>query len=226
MKDSEPKLHVCLDRKSSTVFFASMTFRKGLQAEMRSSTDIEKGQSFLMIPVPEGWDGETITSKQITDSQQVMEANVNRTEGRGVFQVRILSGDAQVVVDQVRSGLTSDDNLRISIVDAGMVSTAVLTGNLGVKSVSTIQRTLRELPENRRLVLLDFRSVAVMSKSGIAMLYTIIKELAEHGFVMKSLVESQSTADEKLSESRISEITDIFHDRDHAVAALLSEMLD
>lgn len=215
-----------MDQNTEEIFFASMSFRKGLQAEMRSSTEVFKGQSIILMPVPEGWNGEKILPSYFDDPGEAIVANVNRLDIKGVFQIRILSGDEQIAVNMVRSGKTSGDNLKVDVVDAGMVATAVLSGNLGVKSVSTIQQALRKLPEDRRLIILDFREVAVLSKTGTVMLYTILKELAGHGFIMKSLTEPHGMVFDKLTKSRISEIAPIFHDRENAVASLLTETLD
>jgi len=223
---AEKKLYVCLDKNSRQIFFASMISERGAQAEMRSSGNFEKGMMLLMRPVPENWGGDTFTPEMITESQETMEAHINRTEGRGTFSVRILSTDQKELIERVRTRAQMVDTLKIETTEAGMVVTMRLEGRITLETAAKLQSVLRGLSVNQTLLLLDLTQDIHLATTGVGMFFMMLKEAVKHGRFISILVEPESRIGSVLGETKIGRVAKIYTKRDEAVAALLKKTLE
>ncbi len=221
MSEDFKKLHVCLNKETGQIFFASMVAKKGSQADMRSSSEIGKGSGLVMMPVPDNWEGGTFTRDQIENSPEAFEAHINRSEGRGSFHIRILSEAQKNLANRYRQGKFHDDNLKIEISEAGAVVTVKMLGSVGVQSAFRLQSIINEIPKEKNNILLDVVSLTHMASAGVGILYTVLKQLTENGFHIVILVKKKSRLEEILSESKIDQFATIYNDRDTAIAALL-----
>lgn len=215
------KLHVCLNKESQEVFFASMSDRKDFHANLRSSHAIEKGASLIMMEAPPDWDGKPIPPETIAKSSKSFEAHVIYNEGRGSFRVRILSGDQKDMVERVRSGSIKKNILHASIREVGAIYELGLKGRLGVDSVGKIQRALRELPEKVKPLLIDFAGVTNISNDCFGVLIETLEGYREKGLAINILVPAESRIEEVMTGSRLSAIIEVYNDREQAVTALL-----
>jgi anti-anti-sigma factor len=175
------------------------------------------------MPVEDGWDGKPFKPSDITGSTQSIEGNVSRAEGRGVFFVRMLSFAEQDVANQVRTGQLSKDNLKIESSEAGLVVTIKLQGRLAMESATRLKPYLN--PQNQNMILLDCTGLSYVAKNSVNMLYLNLKEAWENNKHICLLINSGSSVEDMLRDSKISDITDIQTDRDEAVAGLLSRNL-
>ncbi|MEW6235604.1 MAG: STAS domain-containing protein [Candidatus Omnitrophota bacterium] len=219
--DNSKKLHVCLDDKSGAVFYASMIFRKGFHAELRTSWKIEKGMTLLMMPVPEGWDGKEFKADEIRKTPGTFEAHINRTEGKGLFHVRILSEDQKDIVNKLRSGSYFEDSAKIETSEAGAIVTIKMTGKYNIESAIRLESVIRDLPGTRTRILLDMSQTTYPIKTGVGMLLNVLKMANDIGFKTNILVKPETGLEKALLESEFDDGAKIFTDRDIAVSALL-----
>ncbi len=217
------KLYACLDKESQKTFFASMVEQKGTTAELRSSHTISQGDVLLLKPVEEGWDGKPFSPSDISNAPDVLEGNVTRAEGRGVFFIRMLSFAEQDIAQQVRTGKLSKDNLRIERSEAGLIATVKLQGRIAMESATKIKPYITK--SEQTCILLDFTGLSYIAKNSINMLYLSLKDAWEDGKHLSILVNPSSSVEESIADSKIREIADIQRDRDEAVAALISRNL-
>ena len=118
----------CLSESDSeAIFFASMIYRSGTRAHMRSSFDVQKGDALLIAPVPET-ERKQYTAEAVKSSRDKVEAHVNRVEGRGTYHVRLVSCNEQDILNRVRTGQIKEDYLKIEPMQAGLITTLRLTG--------------------------------------------------------------------------------------------------
>ncbi len=225
MSDLVKKLYVCLDKESEEIFYASMVLDSGLQADMRTSYEVKKGMLLLMMPVSEEWDGGVITEKIIQENPETVEAQINRTEGRGKFNVRIFTRDEREIADMVRAGRISYKTLKIETMEAGLISTIKVSGRLVVETVGRLQPVLRAIPAEKKLILLDFTSISFIANTSLNMLYLMLEESIQKKRIIKILAQEESKIYEILTDSKISTLISIHTDRDEAVAALLQETI-
>ncbi|HQH72101.1 MAG TPA: hypothetical protein PK360_08485 [bacterium] len=219
------QLVVCLEQNSGEVFYASLSERKDWQAKLRTTWEVKQGDTLFLLLVPPDWNGGAFSPHDIRNSDQVMEAQVNRMEKRGTYHIRIRTNEQQEILDRVRCGLIRDDRLAIDCVRAGKVDIYKLTGRLGVQSVLRLQSTLRKHPLNRRLVLLDLTKLLLIAGSCVGMLYTILKEERDRGLVMDILNKPEGRVHQVIANSKIPEIVPVFSVYEDAVACLLRTIL-
>jgi len=219
------QLVVCLEQNSGEVFYASLSERKDWQAKLRTTWEVKQGDTLFLLLVPPDWNGGAFSPHDIRNSDQVMEAQVNRMEKRGTYHIRIRTNEQQEILDRVRCGLIRDDRLVIDCVQAGKVDIYKLTGRLGVQSVLRLQSTLRKHPLNRRLVLLDLTKLLLIAGSCVGMLYTILKEERDRGLVMDILNKPEGRVHQVIANSKIPEIVPVFSVYEDAVACLLRTIL-
>ncbi len=226
-KYDKGKLFVCFDCITEEIFYASLSELKGSSAQISSSHRLDKGEKFLMMPIPKEWDGKKFSKEMIFNSTDSFEANVSRTKGKGVYQIRIFSHKDHNVMDRVRTGGKLDaDTLKIHSSLAGLVGTMVLKGVIGVPTAARIQSALNDLHKERRLILLDLTELNYFANSGIGIFYTILKEKAKQGMNIKLLVKEGSHIHELLTDSKIREEFELYFNRDEAVTSLLSSELE
>lgn len=217
------KLYACLNKENHETFFASMVDQKGTMAEMRTSHAINQGDVIALVPVEEGWDGQPFNPSDILGSNQTVEGNVTRAEGRGVFFLRMLSFAEQDVANQVRTGQLSKDNLKIESTEAGLVVTVKLQGRLAMESATRLKPHVN--PQSHNMVLLDCTGLSYIAKNSINMFYLSLKEAWENSKHICVLVNPGSSVEEMIQDTKIAEIADIQSDRDEAIASLLSRNL-
>ncbi|MBI1388047.1 MAG: hypothetical protein GC154_06325 [bacterium] len=217
----ENKLHVCLNKETREVFFASMVDRKDLHADLRTSYNIDKGMTLLIMPIAEDWKGGTIAADAIVNSTKSIEAHVIRTEGRGAFRVRMLTGDQKDIAERVRSGGLRGNRLAVDVQEVGAIFEIRLSGRIGVDSVGKIQRAVKGLPANTKPILFDMTEVVYLGKDSFGVFSELIDELREKGHPMSILVEPESRSQELVSSSRLAGLVDVFDDREKAVTTLL-----
>lgn len=225
-KSGERKLHICIDKGTGDVFFASMVGRKNLQADMRTSYQIEKGKSLIMMPVPEGWNGETIEKETIQSSPDSFEAHVTRMEGRGSFTVRIMSDDQRYLADLYRSGVYHEGSTKVEVSEAGLVVTIKMIGNYGTHSAIRLESAIRDLAKKQKLVLLDLTDLTYHISSGLGMLYTVIKTACEKGLKIHILAKPDTRMRSALLESKVDQMAKVYSDRDSAIAGLLMNTIE
>lgn len=192
---------------------------------MRSSAKVDKGCSLLMRPIPEDWKGEKYTADQIRECSETIEASVTRTEGRGVFQVRLFTFDEQDIVNRIRTGQMREDCMKVVTVDAGMVTTLKIEGGVSMESAARMQRILRDLPKNRNLILLDMTQLSYFGSNGVAMLYMVLKDQLDKRNIC-ILVKPDSRIQDLLNKSKIESVSSIFDNRESAVMALLQTQFE
>ncbi|RJP27106.1 MAG: hypothetical protein C4527_13965 [Candidatus Omnitrophota bacterium] len=219
------KLYVCLDKETEAVFYASMIMDSGSQAEMRTSHEVGKGMLLLMMPVPEEWDGGRITAQLIQENPETVEAQINRTEGRARFNVRIFSRDERELADMVRAGRISNKFLKIETIEAGIITTFKVSGRLVVESVGRLQPVLKSLPEDKKLILLDLTTLSFIAGASVNILYVMLEEAIQQKRLIKILAKPESRVWETIIDSKIQTITTTYTNREEAVAALLQETL-
>jgi len=219
--ENSKKLHVCLEDKSGAIFYASMIFRKGFHAELRTSWKIEKGMALLMMPVPESWDGKEFKADEIRKAPGAFEAHINRTEGKGLFHVRILSEDQKDIVNKLRSGNYSDDSAKIETSAAGAIVTIKMTGKYAIESAIRLESVIRDLTGEQTSILLDMSQTTYNIKTGVGMLLNVLKMANDIGFTTSILVKPETGLEKALIESEFGDEVKIFNDRDMAISALL-----
>ncbi len=219
------QLVVCLEQDSGQVFYASLSERKDWQAKLRTTWEVKQGDTLFLLPVPPDWTGGAFSPHEIRNSNQVMEAQVNRMEKRGTYHIRIRTNEQQEIVDRVRCGLIREDRLTIEWVRAGKVDIYKLSGRLGVKSVLRLQSTLRKHPLDRRLVLLDLTKLLLIAGSCVGMLYTILKEERERGLVLDILEKPEGRVHQVIANTKIPEVVPVFSVYEDAVTCLLRTIL-
>lgn len=227
MKHENEKFCACYDRDYDDVFFASLIFFKGSIAQLKSSYQLEKANKIVLVPVPKGWNGEKIPKEEIVDNLDSLEATVTRNENKGVYQIRIFSNKDFTLMDQVRTvGKVDDNSLCIQTTFAGLVGTLFLRGTIGISSAARIQKSLYDMQKQCHLVVLDLSELNYFANAGIAMLYTLMKELANHGLKMKLVVKEGSHIHNLLRGTKIDDEFELCFNRDIAVALLLSTELE
>ncbi|HPO98970.1 MAG TPA: hypothetical protein PLX83_00145 [bacterium] len=226
MKEQKARqLVVCLQADSGQVFYASLSKLNDFQAMLRTTYEMEQGVTLFLMPVPSDWTGGAFSPQQIRDSEQRMEAQVNRRERRGMYHIRIRSNEQQEIVERVRCGLFREDRLTIDWVRAGKVDIYKLSGRLGVQSVLRLQSTLRKHPEDHALVLLDLTHLTWIAGSCMGMFYTILKESREQALVLGILVKPEGRIHQVITNSKIPEVVPVFSVYEEAVAWLLRTIL-
>lgn len=226
-QEEKPKrqLYACLDKESGKTFFASFIDQRGMHIDLRSSWTAVRGKAIILMPVPESWTGSDYSSEQILNASNSFEANVSRAEGRGQFQVRLLSYDQQDIVDQLHSG-SRKDFLILEQSKVGKIVILKLSGRVSVESVGRIQSAVRAESGKKRLVLLDARELTSISSASLGMLHTIVKEELANGLILTILVKPQSRVEGEIMESRILDIASMHNEYEVAVASLLRSILD
>ncbi|MBD3268361.1 hypothetical protein GF373_16970, partial [bacterium] len=166
-EESTKKLHACLDKETMDVFFASVVDRQGVNISLRSSTSLKKGKQLAMMPVPEDWDGQAIQAEEIQKSQTSFDVMVNRLEGRGAFQARMISSDERNLLDRYRSGRGNYASLDAETSSAGMVTTIKLQGIINLDTAAQIQAIIRRVGQHQTLILLDLTHLVSITRSSV-----------------------------------------------------------
>lgn len=219
------KLYACQERENKEVFYASMLSKNGSLADMRTSTEVKKGMHLMLMPIAEGWNGEIISADQILKSDEAFEATVMRVQGRGSFQIRIISLDELDKINRIRTGKAGLSNLESEIVTAGMIATIKLAGRMDINSSAHVQAVIKKVPEKYKLILFDVTKISILGHSAVAMLMMLLKEeLKDRRFSF--LVKAGTEVEDSLLESKISLLGSVFSDRDVAITFLLKESLD
>ncbi len=218
---ADKKLHICLNKENQEVFYASMINRKDLQANLSTSHLVEKGMSLVLMEAPPDWDGKPLSPETIKKSSKAFEGHVIYNEGRGLFRVRILSGDQKDMVERVRSGSIKKNILHVKGREVGAIYELDLQGRLGVDSVGQIQNAFRKLPEQVKPILINFGGVTNITKDCFGVLIETIEALKEKGRALTILVPPNSRVEELVVGSRLSSIIEAYNDREQAVTALL-----
>lgn len=224
-KPSKRQLYACAERGGSGVFYASLIEQKGSIAEMRSSNPVETGAILKLIPLGGDWDGTPVPRSEIEDAPGALEANVIRREGRGAFHIRILSHEEQNVAERIRAGSLSEDKLKIETERAGLITTAKLTGRMGLESVTRLQTVLAGPQSRDQLVLLDLTGLIYMAQKSLGLLRITLRKAMERGVQMTILVRDESPVAELIESSTLCQLVEIHHSRDEAAASLLRKTL-
>jgi anti-anti-sigma factor len=179
-----------------------------------------------MMPVPKGWDGEAIEKEKILGHVGSFQALTNRTEGKGCYQLRIISHDDHQLMQRMRLGKTNEETLSIDIKHAGMVTTFHLAGGIGVTSAAKLQTAIMELPDENNLILLDCTRLSYFVKTGSGILHTVLKSVSKKGKVIHIVVKPNSHIQETLVNSKIDQEFAIFDNREDAVSSLLATTIE
>lgn len=224
-EQAKSRLHFCMNKDTADVFFASLDEMQPGYGDFRSSTRVEKGDILMMMALPEGWDGQDLDPQVLLTSSKAFEANVIRSDPRGLFRVRVLSLDQQDMMARMR-GRVSSDHVEIETNDLGAMTEMVVEGRIGLESVGRLQKAIQTGVGSTKSCLLNFSAVIYISKNALPMLTTVIHELQEKGILLRVLLKSDSPIEEMISHSRMVDEVGVFTDRDAAVQSILMAQLD
>lgn len=212
------QLFACTDQKADAVFFASMVDRSDQAATMRSSTHVDKGMTLSMYPVPATWDGGAIPAETIAESSETLTAQVSRIEGRGEFQVRLLTAHAESVIRQFRGQASQEAQAVVSY--AGEVATVAVRGKLSVSGAAVIESSLRAAIREKQKIILDLSGLDLIASNSIGVLVTFLREIEKkHVVALRLLVPPDSAMQELLEQMNLKTALQVHADRDQAVAS-------
>ncbi|HPA47850.1 MAG TPA: hypothetical protein PK395_18950 [bacterium] len=224
-KQEIKELHVCLVEGTDIPFFASMVSLDGFMADLRSSTEVEKGATIHLAPVPEHWKGGKFTADEVRNSPNMKSGQVSRC-GRGNFTLRLLTEEAQHMRKQIRDGSVGMDDLIVKTIEAGAVTTLQVSGGLSISSVTKIQAGLRKLGPSQQLALLDLTDMTATSDAAVKFLVRYIRECEEKGKHACFLIRPNSRIVEILASGDEESMIEIHTDREMAVMSLIRKTLE
>jgi hypothetical protein len=222
----EKKLHACLEQETGDVFYASLISQHSASCELRSSYDLKKGAHILMMPVSDTWDGKTIQSSQIKQSDQTFEATINRVERKGVFQIRNRTQEEHDIVARLRHGKALGSTVETEILTAGLVTTIKLSGRVDLEDSAHFQSIIRKLDENKKLILIDVTNLNAFSRSAAGIFNLFIKDEIKKNRIFAFLVKPGSHTEDNILHTKLPQLVKLFTDREEAVTHLLQETLD
>ncbi len=217
-KTEVKQLYACKPDRGDGIFFASMVERDGPTASLRSSTEVSKGDTIYLYPVPPTWDGQSIDAQTIERDPATETAQVTRSSARGEFQIKVLSARTESIMRQYRSGGKGSAHTTMSI--AGEIATVQLRGGLSTESAASIQARVSEASKQSDKIVLDLRELDLISSHGVSILVTLIKDFeASHSARICLLIEPDSAILEVLNTLKLQNLIPIHTSREMAVAS-------
>lgn len=217
------QLYACLidsTEKDEQVFHASYVEGKGRELTIGTSQILERGNQLYLAPLPDNWNGESLSPNDIRTHADVIVANVARAETRGRYRLTCLSEKDRQNYLAVRSGYIRDDEFSLESKDECGITTVVVKGKIGFGSANKIKAVLERIIGKGKPILLDMRETAELSSLGLSSLVVLLKEIHHSKSNTALLVDPKSRIMRTLTLTRIGELVKIYSKPELAKAVL------
>ena len=214
----QQQLCACVPQGEDRVFYMTLRHSQPGTAEVTSAEQMREGDRFSFVPVGSDERAYSVSSAEILEHKQVIDATVTRALVAGRYHLRTTEQRARLASESVR---TKKQITKIETTQAGPIATVKVQGNVDIGNAARISSAIKQAAKEGDMILMDLTSVNTISSSGLGILITTYKECKAMSKDIKFLVDPQSYLVQAIALAHLDKVFALYTTREEAVEAFL-----